>query len=269
MEICEKGEAFVEESGDLVFDHTKIIVRAKNDELFYARVPQRQNRCSDIDLGSLDLVKIPVDHVWPEYDQKFTKAPEPLPENTYIKEPSLLSYGDTEASLRLDQQVSNEAEACEILRQNPHPNIARYWGCVVRDGRIRGLCFTRYPMSLTQQLRSSNAFNPKTCLEGIKNGVAHLHSLGLVHNDLNPANIMMDGDTPVIIDFDSCKPSGVELGLKAGTIGWSKSDLKISEPENDHYGLAKLGEWLSGMSPDKQTSTARISSSHTEENFCT
>jgi serine/threonine protein kinase len=41
------------------------------------------------------------------------------------------------------------------------------------------------------------------CWNGIKDGVEHLHSLGIIHNDLNPRNVMLDSeDTPVIIDFD-------------------------------------------------------------------
>lgn len=36
MEICEQSEAFLEEDGDLVFDHTKLILR-RDDEYFYAR----------------------------------------------------------------------------------------------------------------------------------------------------------------------------------------------------------------------------------------
>jgi serine/threonine protein kinase len=38
-----------------------------------------------------------------------------------------------------------------------------------------------------------------------------MHDLGLVHSDLNPSNIM-DGNNPIIIDFDSCKPEGQKLG---------------------------------------------------------
>ena len=29
-------------------------------------------------------------------------------------------------------------------------------------------------------------------VQGIRDGVAHLHPLGLVHNDLNPSNVMVD-----------------------------------------------------------------------------
>lgn len=44
----------------------------------------------------------------------------------------------------------------------------------------------------------------KSGLEGILAAIKHLHSLGTVHNDINPANIMLDeDDTLNLIDFDS------------------------------------------------------------------
>jgi tRNA A-37 threonylcarbamoyl transferase component Bud32 len=56
---------------------------------------------------------------------------------------------------------------------------------------------------------------------GIEASVHHMHKLELVHSDLNPSNLMVDGDNPVIIDFDSCKREGDELGSEAGTDGWT------------------------------------------------
>jgi serine/threonine protein kinase len=39
-------------------------------------------------------------------------------------------------------------------------------------------------------------------LHGIEAGIRHLHHLGRIHNDINPANIMIsEDDPPVIIDF--------------------------------------------------------------------
>lgn len=47
------------------------------------------------------------------------------------------------------------------------------------------------------------------CLDGIERGIRHLHLLGLVHNDINPAKIMFEGDgAPIIIDFGSCRATG-------------------------------------------------------------
>jgi serine/threonine protein kinase len=52
-------------------------------------------------------------------------------------------------------------------------------------------------------------------------GIQHLHSLGLIYCDINPTNILMNGGTPIIGDFDSCRREGEKLGFKAGTRGWT------------------------------------------------
>ena len=41
-------------------------------------------------------------------------------------------------------------------------------------------------------------------LAGIESGIRHLYSLGLVYNNINPSNIMLDGNQVIIIDFSSC-----------------------------------------------------------------
>ena len=73
-------------------------------------------------------------------------------------------------------------------------------------------------------------------------GIRHLHQLGLAHNYINPSNIMMDGEKPVVIDFDSAKPIGQKLGDKVGTFEWELEGAEFSEPENDLYGLKNIQE---------------------------
>lgn len=85
--------------------------------------------------------------------------------------------------------------------------------------RVRGLLFPRYATTLAQILADSTPFDRARCLRGIETGICHTHDLGLLHNDINPSNIMIDRDEPVIIDFDSCKRAGDTLGSKAGTDG--------------------------------------------------
>ena len=68
--------------------------------------------------------------------------------------------------------------------------------------------------------------------------------MGLIHCDINPANIVMDGDTPVIVDFDSCQRNGEKLGIKGGTLNWTREDFEFARPENDEYGLAKIRDFL-------------------------
>ena len=119
--------------------------------------------------------------------------------------------------------VAIVANLGEILRQNPHHNIAKYLGCVAnKQGRISGLVFVKYPITLGQMLRDGTHFDRQRCLRGIKAGISHLHGLGLIHNDINPENIMMDGVVddmePVIIDFDSCRKEDEKLGSKFGWV---------------------------------------------------
>lgn len=245
MEIYQNSEAFAEKDGDLEFAFTKLILRGPNDEFFYAKTTDRTGASSPVDISQLQLTPIPHDNVWPLYSSELSLSPNPPPPNSYVKEPSLIDYGDTAASLQLSSHILHEAKICELLKGHTHPNVATYLGCIVRDGRIRGLCFTRYSMTLAQRMRMGTPFDKELCLQGIERGILHMHSLGLVHNDINPSNIMIDdADRPVIIDFDSSQHEGDKLGIKAGTWDWSIEDAEYAQRENDFFGLSKLKSYL-------------------------
>ncbi|KAI0428175.1 kinase-like domain-containing protein [Xylaria sp. FL1042] len=240
MEICEKGEIFIEKDGDLSFAYTKIILRDANGEYYYAKTNQRIFGSPMIDINELDKALVSADRIYPLIHPEFTLAPDPLPPTSYFKRPSLLYYENTPDTLDYGRQILTEVEACEILRKHPHPNIVQYLGCIVKAGRIRGLGFAKYSVTLSQMLKDRTHFSRSRCLLGIEAGISHIHELGLVHNDLNPSNIMMDGDNPVIIDFDSCKREGEELGSKAGTHGWTLDGENYARKENDLYSLSKI-----------------------------
>jgi serine/threonine protein kinase len=140
----------------------------------------------------------------------------------------------------------NEIATCETLKMNPHPNISRYHGCVVEDGWIKGLSFDRYAMTLAERVQDERPLDIDACLRGIQAGVDHLHSLGLIHNDLHPDNIMMNGDdTVVIIDFDSSRPKGMGLeGAKGGTVDWTDVHAVRAERENDMYSMHLIWVFL-------------------------
>ena len=132
-----------------------------------------------------------------------------------MKRHSLLYYGDTEASAELSNPLLNEIQVWEVLRANP--NIAECLGCIVEKSSITGLCFVKYDMNLSERVsKDPRSFDTDCLLSGIQIGIRHLHSLCLIHCDLNPTNILMYGDIPVIGDFDSCQWKGEKLGLKAG-----------------------------------------------------
>ncbi|KAG5990450.1 hypothetical protein E4U52_004560 [Claviceps spartinae] len=141
--------------------------------------------------------------------------------------------------------VLHEIEALELLRKHPHPNIVEYRGCVVTDGRVSGLCLAKCKMTLFERIKVGTPFDKDIFLDGIERGIRHLHSLDIVHNDINPSNIMLDElDRPVIIDFDGWQKNGQELGVKNGTLNWRIEGEKYVRFENDFYGLSKIREFL-------------------------
>ncbi len=182
MEIYEKGQIFIQKDDDYVFDHTKIILRGTDDEYFYAKTDQRILP-SKIDVDGLDITKIPADRVWPVAEPKFTRAPDSLPSTCYLKRPSLMYYEDIPDGPHYGRQILSEVEACEVLRIHPHPNITQYLGCVVRDGRIRGLGFVKYPITLSQMLKDRIPFRRNHCLRGIEARACTQRSQPVKHHD--------------------------------------------------------------------------------------
>jgi serine/threonine protein kinase len=90
-------------------------------------------------------------------------------------------------------------------------------------------------------------------LVGILDAIRHLHSLGLVHNDLNPSNIMFDElDEPVIIDFGSCRRIGESLDTTGAgqTDAWHDPANDVVLEKNDSDAFEELKSWLVGSVDD-------------------
>jgi serine/threonine protein kinase len=240
MEIYEQSEIFIEKNGDYVFDHTKLILK-ENEQYFHATIKNRL--CPSLVIDVNKIQPVPIRDFWPPFDRSLTRVPKPQSNKYFIKRPSLLYYTDEEAQ-DLSKQILDEANICEIIRKNPHPNIAEYMGCIEENGSIIGLCFVKYTMDLIQRVQTRRPLDTDIYLRGIENGIQHLHRLGVVHNDINPRNIMIDeDDKPIIIDFDSCKLDGEELG-KSGTPGWAIENARYAKQENDYYGLSMIKKYL-------------------------
>ena len=127
--------------------------------------------------------------------------------------------------------------------KHPHPNVATYHGWVVEGGRIVGLAFTKYNLTLCQRWKTLPPLKKEKTLKGIENGIRHLHSLGYVHNDIDIENVMFgDDDVPVINDFDWCWKEGEGRGMKGETHNWydEKYEHENSRRENYFSGLRRI-----------------------------
>lgn len=164
----------------------------------------------------------------------------------YIKRPQLAGCDDADIIALLPGLLLEEASRLEFLKTHPHPNLVKYYGCTLKNGRITGIALEKHDVLLLYRYEDRPLpFNTAACMDGIRAGVRHLHSLGLAHNDLNPMNILLNkDDQPVIIDFGSCKEFGEQL-VSAGTPGWIDDDeYMVSARENDEAALLKIESWL-------------------------
>ncbi|KAI0009579.1 kinase-like protein [Xylariaceae sp. FL0662B] len=138
---------------------------------------------------------------------------------TYSKRPTLSYYEKPEEHGWIRDIFLAEALITERIAKAPHPNIVRYHGCRIRNGRLTSI---------------------------LESAVHHLHSLGLAHNDLAPPNIMVSGGRePILIDFSSCQPFGKRL-MQGGTAGWRDDEpFSFSDKQHDLVALELLRKWIS------------------------
>jgi len=177
----------------------------------------------------------------------------------YIKTPNPWAYHKSD----LEQEILREVEMCEFLKSRSHPNIVLYRGCRSTNGRVSGICFKRYTPTLLGKvnpgcLNKSNFLSSgrlsvdkaiKACLNGILDGIYHFHSLGIIHNDIAPSNIMFEEDSiPVIIDFDGCRKVGESLHRTKRMHGWHNPQVQTALENNDLDAFTELQTWSIGAS---------------------
>lgn len=228
-----------EDNGRWVFDYIHVVFEVGN--LKYSGQTAHTRRREEIDVSALENVEqIPVHHFCPPFTKELTLAPTSPPVPYYIKRQNLGFYDRSDSICSV---MVEEARTCEVLKRSPHPNLAQYYGCEVQDGRVTGLCFAKYSETLMSKLNPRHMckrlfdsmeyplFDPNTVLAEAENAVRHLHKVGIVHNDINPSNIMLDTEgKAVVIDFGSCRPIGDGLATVGRTYEWYDERVQFPCP---------------------------------------
>jgi serine/threonine protein kinase len=237
--------------------YVKVIVK-RNGEYYIGKWPDRQQRPTEF--SQLEDVKlIPTNNRGAVLRPHWTAAPDV--DGYYIKKPSLEDYLDSE----LEARVEHEIEMCEFVKRFPHPNLAIYYGCLDVEGRVSELVFEKYETTLLEKVNprrlSKRQFivsgrllvqdYMKHWLKSLQQALEHLHCLGFVHNDITPANIMLDrNNSPVIIDFGGLCRIGESLAFVKRTRGWHDESVIHALKENDINALVELETWLFGSVDD-------------------
>lgn len=68
-----------------------------------------------------------------------------------------------------------------LKSNNAHPNVAEYYGCGVKDGRIVGLCWRRYTNTLSERAESPSGKSVTLTVAGgnaLQKGISRTRCLG-------------------------------------------------------------------------------------------
>lgn len=221
-----------------------MIILKKDHEYFHACYNHQMISSGQINLKILKINRIPTEYLWPIYSKNLTLTSDPLSVDSYIKHPCIIQYMQDNTN-RIPDLFIAEAHIYEILKNHPHPNITQYFDCIARKDRIVDLCFAKYHITLEDRLKANLPVS-RDILEDIERGFNHLHNLGLIHNDINPSNIMFKANdhTSIIIDFDSCGRAGDKL-MKTGIMDWNDDNFDFANIRNDYYELKRIEDAIS------------------------
>jgi len=153
---------------------------------------------------------------------------------------------------RTDQQRDALRREIAVLKRLDHPHVVRCLdgdpdeGWMAMD-LVRGPSATEWAVSRsTSELVEFGAL--------LADALAHLHERGVLHNDLKPDNVLVDGDEPRLIDLGLASgPSDGEGPCFQGTLGYAAPEQlarrRGSKP-SDVYALgALLYRLLTGRPP--------------------
>ncbi|CAK4031726.1 3-phosphoinositide-dependent kinase [Lecanosticta acicola] len=133
------------------------------------------------------LEAVPSENVFPLLPKGFTIAPPFDAKNHYLKAPQFTYDDKHPGNTFVANVLSHEASILEQLRQHPHPSIAQYYGACVKDGRITHLCLKRCYCNLVEYSHVDlSSGDRERLMTEIREGIEHMHSLGMAHNDINP-----------------------------------------------------------------------------------
>lgn len=209
------------------------------------------------------LEAVPSENIFPLVPKGFTIAPPFDAKNHYLKAPQF-NYDDRHPGNTFVANVLlHEASVLEQLRQRPHPSLVTYYGVVVKDDRITHLCLKRCRCNLVEYLHVDLPIGERErIMTETRQGIEHLHSLGLAHNDINPRklnfpslriasltmkkeNICIDSKGhAVIVDFDATLAFGKPLLKGVSHRPQSDQQHAVSARENDFQGLIDVEQFL-------------------------
>ncbi|ESN90088.1 hypothetical protein HELRODRAFT_116619 [Helobdella robusta] len=137
-------------------------------------------------------------------------------------------------------------EVALLKESDYHPNVIRYF-CMEQDQQFNYIALELCPFTLhdviEMGLSASCDLDLRDVLKQMLSGIAHLHSLNIVHRDVKPQNVLLSCPTPstkyraMISDFGLCKKllpnknSVSKTTGATGTDGWIAPEMFSTNPK--------------------------------------
>ena len=173
------------------------------------------------------------------------------------------------------QRFSREALAAGRLSGEPH--TVTIYDVGAWEGRPTIVMELLEGGSLDDVLRATGAQPPERALRWLDHAAAaldHAHAHGVVHRDVKPANLLLDGDSTLhVADFGIATALGsvslTRTGTVLGTVGYlapEQAEGKPASPASDRYALAVVAfELLTGTRPFARDSAMAEAAAHINE----
>src|SRR4051812_21289283 len=157
----------------------------------------------------------------------------------------------------VDPTLLEEARLAAALE---HPAIVPVYAAGEDDGRLY-LAMRYVPGGTLQQRLVAGPLDPSVAvgvLAAVADALDTAHRAGLVHRDVKPANILLDGDRAQLADFGLARratsvAASVQVGIVPGTIGYvapEQIEGDAFDGRADQYALACVAfECLTGRQP--------------------
>jgi serine/threonine-protein kinase len=141
-----------------------------------------------------------------------------------------------------------------------HPRLVTVFDCGVEGGTPFIVMELVAGRTLRQVLDEAGPLPPGQAVAiaaAVCEGLAAAHATGLVHRDITPANIVLNGGEVKVLDFGIARADGTRAATAAGTVVGTAAYLspeqasgRPAEPRSDLYSLGcVLFEMLTGRPP--------------------
>jgi hypothetical protein len=173
------------------------------------------------------------------------------------------------AAVKVLQAIAPDPDAtarfrreAQAIAQMRHPNVLNVYDFGEYEGTPYMIVEYMPGGSMSDRMKAGERFDRSTALrllQGIASALDYAHSLDIVHRDVKPANVLLDGiGNPVLADFGLAKllqSASVKTvsGVTTGTPGYMSPEQVMGSnvgPPADTYALATVAyELLTGVIP--------------------